>query len=77
MSRAMQAFVAAGLVIGVAGYTSTEVLNANTRPVHAPEPTPSDEPGRFVPPWRATGHPLLLPPTPCRARSSWLHVIRP
>ncbi|MFE7330899.1 hypothetical protein ACFU8W_39395 [Streptomyces sp. NPDC057565] len=49
VSRAMQAFVAAGLVIGVAGYTATKVLNANTRPVHAPEPAPSDEPGDVRP----------------------------
>ncbi|MET9475794.1 MULTISPECIES: hypothetical protein [unclassified Streptomyces] len=60
----MQAFVAAGLVIGVAGYTSTEVLNANTRPVHAPEPTPSDEPGEVRPTLACDWTPTAAPTDP-------------
>ncbi|MGW2445750.1 hypothetical protein [Streptomyces sp. NPDC001675] len=35
----MQAFLAMTVLIGVAGYAATELINASTRP--APEPTPT------------------------------------
>ncbi|GGN81267.1 hypothetical protein GCM10011579_067600 [Streptomyces albiflavescens] len=64
MSRAMHAFVAVGLVIGVGGYVATEVLNADMRPVHAPEPTTPDDPGEVHPTLPCDWTPTAVPTDP-------------
>jgi hypothetical protein len=61
VGRTMRVFVAVCLVLGVAGYGATEVLNASTRRVQAPEPTPSDDPGEAHPTLPCDWTPTAVP----------------
>ncbi|MGW0513053.1 hypothetical protein ACWD1W_28045 [Streptomyces olivaceoviridis] len=59
-----QAFLAVAVVIGVAGYAATEVLNASTRPAPEPMPTVNQDVARPTLPcdWTPTAAPTDTAP---------------